>query len=166
MTIEVDVHEFRTPGPTGGVEASLLRRLRPGAVIVSKQERVSVHLHRDLDGAGWRPDFHQGRDLRFPEPAREREHVRHEDIGGTVGVDVGEGDGHRSMTRFSQRPRTGQPEGSCPVVDPQLGRTLEVVGDVEVRRAVAVEVAEARGQSPLLRLYLQRLTFSVEESTP
>src|SRR5712664_530179 len=50
------------------------------------------------------------------------------------------------------------------VIDPELVRILEIVGDVEVGRAVAVEIREYGRESEILRLLLQRLPLCVREA--
>ena len=50
------------------------------------------------------------------------------------------------------------------VIDPALVRILEVVGDVEVGRAVAIEIGEHGGESKVLRLFGERQPLFVHEA--
>src|SRR4026207_2310290 len=53
---------------------------------------------------------------------------------------------------------------SAAIVDPNSVRCAEVIADVEVGAAVSVNVAEHRGKSPIVKVFLKGLTLFIEKS--
>src|SRR2546426_329537 len=80
-----------------------------------------------------------------------------------VAVDVGEIGAHATEGNLAQREGIEFAEASPAAVDPKpVGRPV-IVADVEVGRAVAVEVAEGGGQTPVQRRMAQWFSFGVVE---
>ena len=52
---------------------------------------------------------------------------------------------------------------SAAIVDPHSIRCAEVIADVEVGHAVSVNIAEHRGKSPIIKVFLKGLTFFIEK---
>ena len=144
--VEIDVEEGRSPRPVGGRHAREIGHLGPGAVSSRQLQRIP----HPLTPVGRQPyalgQRGMGRDLALACLERRAEHVGREQVRVPIAVHVCEVDRHAGIARFAHRKGRNKPEVSLAVVEPELVGIFEVVADVEVGRAVAVHVVEARRQ--------------------
>ena len=80
-----------------------------------------------------------------------------------VTVDVGEVRPHRGVGHRTHRLRAGLAKPPGAVVEPEPIRRLEIVADVNIHKAVAVDVAHLHAQAEVERLG-ERLAIGMDES--
>ena len=100
------------------------------------------------------------RDLRLQAVRIVGQHVDVEQVGNAVAVDVGDVEAHRRIAHLTLRRPIGETEVAVAVVEPELVEVLEIVADVEIGHAVAVQVDELRVERERLGLLGQRLARS------
>src|SRR5690348_1477838 len=96
---------------------------------------------------------------------RAAHHVSDDEVIQAVAIEVGEIDRHREMRRAPQRLPRNRAEFTVTVAEPPAIRILEVVADINVRLAVAIDVANNRGETQLPRRLGQWRPGFIEEST-
>ena len=164
VAVEVHVEECRAPGPLAGVDAREGGDVRPRAVATRELQHVAHPLllvrletdrlrHRSIGG-----------DLALPIRERRTHHVGREQIHVTVAIDVAEVHRHACVARLAHRERRNETEIPLAVVEPELIGILEVVADVEIGRAVAVHVVEARGEREVVGILRERRPVRVDEA--
>ena len=92
------------------------------------------------------------RDIALTSGERGREHVGGEDVDVPIAVDVGEVDGHAGIAGDAQRHLRRELKVALAVVEPELVRILEIVADIEIGRAIAVHIVEARRECEVIRI--------------
>ena len=163
ISIQIHVEKDRGPRPFGGLEAAEARRLRPRPVASGHEQCVP----RSLRAVGDSPD---GQNLRLdvdplaqPVKVPAAEHVQDEEVIVTIAVQIGEIDAHRGERGLAERQRGQRTEPPAPVIHPDAIGRFEIVADVEIRRAIAREIAKHHRQSPIIRRRGQRLARLVQK---
>ncbi len=162
VTVQVHVQEQHVPRPVGGLDSRIGRDLLEGPVAAVPEQRVALPLGAIVDPRG---EFGQGRvrgDLRLAArpPAQ---HVHNQDIDVAVAVHVGEVDRHGGVAGTADGETGHGMESPGPVVQPKQIGILEVIADVEVRRAIAVHVGELGRHPEVFGRRRERLAGLVEE---
>ena len=149
--VEIDIHERRGPRPVTRLEPGVVGRLQPRAVAPRHQQRVAIVARPVVEFADHDRDRLFLVEMHEPPRLLPGQHVQHQHVVVAVAVDIGKVDAHRGAAGVAH----GQPrhcaEAPAPVIDPEPVRTAEGVAHVQVRREVAVDVAERHGQAPVVR---------------
>ena len=89
--------------------------------------------------------------LILPDTLLTAEHFDHQEIVNAIAVDVGRVHGHGRHRHFTPGERRDCAKSSLTIIQPKpVSRTKVIVADINIRRPIAVEIAEHHGQSPLL----------------
>ena len=99
--------------------------------------RIRIKTHRLGDDG-------MGGDFGLEVAAVVGQHVDLEEVDGAVAIDVGKVHRHVGIGGTAERRLGDEPEVSVAVVDPELVGILEVIGNVEVGRPIAVHIIEPR----------------------
>ena len=91
------------------------------------------------------------------------QHVCDVDFIKSITVDIGKIHGHRKSTGIAQGNARRSTKAAMAIIEPNSIRRHEVVTDVEVRRAIAIEIAKGRGQAPILRRLGQGVSVLIQE---
>src|SRR5437667_11737641 len=91
------------------------------------------------------------------------QHVRREPIVKPIAVDVREVNRHGKGAGGANGWSWQRPEMGVTVIDPDSVGSLEIVADVKVRGAVAVQVAKRRAEAPISRRLDQRPAILVQK---
>ena len=123
-----------------------------------------MDLGTDFAGAGemWRRCVR--RELRLEPVGILAQHVDLEQIRPAVAIHVGHVDRHPRIARRADRLRGREPEVAASVVEPKEIGILEIVDDVEVGRAVAIQIREHGREPKFFGLTLQRVSVLVQET--
>ncbi len=161
--VEIHIQEHDGPCPVGGGDAGNGRDVRIGSVATVDLESVLA----GLPSVPGLTAFSRGRirgaalaQAKFMHPA---EHVAHEDVVEAIAINVREIDAHRELAGRANPLIRERSKAARSIIDPDAIRGLEVVAHVNVRRAVAVDVAENDGKAHVVRLALERLAVDVEK---
>ena len=149
--VEIDVHEGRRPRPVARLEPGVVGHLQPGAVTPRHQQRVAVVARAVVKLANRSRDRFSLVEMNEPAHLLPGEHVEHQHVVVAVEVDVGKVDAHRRATRVAHGQPRHRPKPTAPVVYPKPVGVAEVVAYIQVRREVAVDIAERHGKSPVAR---------------
>ena len=163
VAIEIDIQKDRLPRPLARLEARKVGDLGEGAVAPAAEEGVAHHLRTVLDEAdGDRRGRHRTH-LHLPALVIARHHVHDEKIHLAVAIDIGEIHAHRAAGNAAEREAVDGAEAARAVIDPAaVGRPV-VVADIQVGRAVAIHVAELRGEPPVERRARERLAVFIQK---
>ena len=170
VTVQIDIHEHRGPGPLAGAEPGQSADLGEGAVAPSQKEGVVGELGAIVPDPRlviprWHP-IH----LEAPTAMLPTEHVQHQEVVHTVPIDIGRIDAHGEGAGMTQRQRGRRAEANRAtrgsLVDPETVFRLEIVADVEVRPSIARQVPEQHAQSPILGSRIERATRGGREGSP
>ena len=144
VAVEIEIRDERAPAPVGSRHTRHLADVRERAVPVVQMEHVARELvmkvvaHLFLEPV---PVLERSGGL---EPALVvRQHVRHIDVGPAVVVHVRDVQSHRRQTDIRHLLLEPLGEGAVALIDVEIVALEEVVGDVDVGPAVAVQVAHA-----------------------
>ncbi len=91
------------------------------------------------------------------------QHIHHKKVVEAVAIDVREIDAHRGKAHLSNRQRRHGVESPLSIIDPEAIRRLEIVAHVNVRRSVAVDIAEHDREPPVKRRLRQRPPMLVKK---
>ena len=105
-----------------------------------------------------------GGNLHLPAARIPAQHVRFEEIGVAVGIDVADGHRHPRVARGPQSVPWDEAEAAVAVVQPELVGVFEIVRDVEIGSAVAVEIGEHGGEAEVLAFFGQGPALLVPEA--
>jgi len=147
VAIEVHIQEGGAPGPVGRRHARVVRDLGIGAIPSVEKQDVAPD-SRSL-GVGLQGVLHRRErrvQLCHAEGMNGAEHVRDEEVLATVTVEVR---GHREEAGATQRLPSHQLKPPSAVVQPESIRGLEIVADVNVGKAILVEVPDAHRQTEI-----------------
>ncbi len=165
VAVEVEVGEQRGPAPVAARDAGLPREIAERAVAVVVLQHVAHELVIESLvrlGVIERPWLERLR--RLEAVVVFGEHVAGVDIGPAVVVDVGDIHAHREVAGDGQRVLEHLAECPIAVVEVEVVALEEVVGDVDVRPAVAIHVRDGDPQSkPDRRPVNPRLLADVDE---
>ena len=156
--VEVHVEEHRAPRPSARLHAGRHPHLGEGAVPTIHEQHVPLLLQLRLGVAGHLGQCRVRGDLRLQPMRVVGEHVHHEEVGTSVAIHIPDVDAHRGVAHLPARGPVGEPEVTTPIVHPERVDVLEVVRDVEVGCAVAVQIAERRAECERLRLVSDHAT--------
>ena len=90
-------------------------------------------------------------------------HVQHDEFVPAVPIQVRKVDPHRKHARPAQRQPVHGAKLSFAIVDPDTIFAGKIVAEINVRRAVVVDVAKHHRQSPVVRRFLQRLSLFIKK---
>ena len=79
------------------------------------------------------------------------QHVENEKVIETIAVQIREIHPHGKRARVTEHPARRGAKAPAPVVQPEPVRAPEIIADIEIGRAVAIHIAEHRGETPLPR---------------
>ena len=140
--VQIDVEEHGGPRPSARLHPRIQRRLGERAVAAIEKERVPLLLELGLEVAGPLGQRRVRRHLGLQPMRVVAQHVDLEQVGPAIAVHVGDVDAHGRIRDLSLSRPVGEAEAAAAVVVPELVSVLEVVRQVEVWCAVAVEVDE------------------------
>jgi hypothetical protein len=141
-SVEVHVHEHGRPRPPARLNAGVERRLAERTVAAIDEEGVPLLLELRLDVSRPLGQRRVRGHLRLQAAGVVAEHVDLEEVGQAIAVHVGDVEPHRRVAHLALCRPAGEPEAPATVVEPELVRVLEVVRQIEVGRAVGVQVHE------------------------
>jgi len=150
-SVQIDIEENRQPGPIGCDDTGIMGDLSERVVAPVHKQRVAPDLGPVLDPARFgdqRPDADH---LPHAKPVVAAHHLGRDKIQEPVAVDIGEIDTHRGEALLAHRQARQGAEAPGAVVDPDPVNRLEIVADVDVRRAVAVQIPHLRRQTEVQR---------------
>ena len=148
VTVLIEIRDERAPAPVCARHAGHLPDLAERPVAVVQMERVARELMVIVVlqlGLVAGPVLERG--CRLEAVVVLRQHVGHVDVQPPVVVDVGYVQPHRGQADGGHLPVEQLGESSISVVDVEIVPLEEVVGDVDVRPAVAVHVAHGDTQT-------------------
>ena len=154
--IEVHVQEQRAPRPSAGLDPREFGELREAAIAAIEEQGVALQLKLGFRVTGTLGLRGVRGHLGLEPAAVVAEHVRHEQVGQAVGVDVPHVGAHGGVAHLPLDPPIGQPKVAGAVIEPEEVGILEVVGDVQVGRAIAVEVGKPGAERKRLRGGIER----------
>src|SRR5437762_11469257 len=79
------------------------------------------------------------------------EHVEHKEIIQAIPIEIREINSHGKHARVSQRRFRNRSKPPLPVIDPDAIFGGEIIADIYIRRAVAVDIVKHHGQAPVVR---------------
>ena len=79
------------------------------------------------------------------------EHINHEDIVEAITVDVGKVHAHGGKAELTKAQGRGGAEMAMAVIEPDTIGSLEIIADVNIRGAIAIQIAKGDGESPIER---------------
>ena len=141
-SIQIDVQEERCPGPFGSGESGKLRNFGVGSVAAIEEECVHAVLRPIIDEARDRHWDGAIGLLSHADAATAAEHIEYENVVVTVAVNIGEIDAHGKEGELPKRQARQGAKFTVTLVDPDAVRRIEIVADVYIRQAIAVDVAE------------------------
>ena len=149
--IQVDIQKDRRPRPSGGFQADEMRQLGVSAITATEMEGIPIELRThacrlEITGFG-----HDSRAENHALTMSSIQHIRDEEIVVTVAIQVADIDGHREGWGGAQGHGVERSKVTRAVIDPDSIGALEIVADVKVRTAVAIEIAEQSGLAPVAR---------------
>ena len=156
IAIEIHVEEHRRPRPFRRSDAGEIRDLGEGSIAAISVERVAHELRAVLDDSGRRAHRILRGLLPFAQARIAAQHVRHEKVRAPIAIHIRKIHAHGTGRHVAQGQARRETEASFAIVQPHAIRRPEIVADVEVGKAVVVDVAEGRRQSPVERRLRQR----------
>src|SRR5207249_6903037 len=79
------------------------------------------------------------------------EHVEHKEIIQAIPIEIREINSHGKQARVSQRRFRNRSKPPLPVIDPDAIFGGEIIADIYIRRAVAIDIVKHHGQAPVVR---------------
>ena len=151
-SVEVHIEKHRAPRPAAGRHPGILRHLGKRAVAAIEEQRVALVLKHQRHLSRFLGERRARGNLRLEPVPVVREHVRAEQVGESVAVDVRDVRSHGGVAHLPLRGPVGEPEVAVAVVHPEFVGVLEIVRHVELRSAVAVQVRELCAKRKRFRL--------------
>ena len=161
--VEIDIEKHGGPGPVAGVESGELGDFGEGAVAARELQGVM----RDLRARGHvQEQRHIGIGfiaLHEPPPVLPAEHVHDKNVVIPIAIHIRDIDAHRGERCVAKGLHGRSAESSGAIPEPNAIGRGKVVADVDIGRAVAIEVANHHGESPIARRGSQGRPLRVEE---
>ena len=142
VAIQIDIEENRRPGPFRGSSATQTGDLGIGPVTAIQEQGVPRVLRAVFDFADGQIKAGQIADLVVALLMVGTQHVQDEEVVKTVAIDVGKIDAHGKNTRVAQGQAGNGPKSALAGVDPDAVGRLEIVADINIGSAIAIQVSE------------------------
>ena len=162
VTVEVHIEEQGGPGPVGSGQTRHPGHLGVVTTGSAQEEGVAVELGTALG------QFQLGQggaipnQLSHPGPMFPSQHVHHEEVVVAIPIDVGEIDAHGRAAGVAQFQGLQFPELTPTLIDPDaIGRRV-VIADIQIRGAIAIDIAEHHRQTPI-PIGRQRLSLRIRK---
>ncbi len=147
--VEIDIEESDAPGPVGGFDAGEVGDLGEGAVAeVPVEGVVPCGGATGCVGRGGGDGSPAG-ELGHAAQMGSAEHVGDEQVGEAIAVHVGDIGAHGEVGGVAQGGFVGLDEPAVAPIPPEAVGGMEIIGDKEIREAIAVEVAEQGAKPPI-----------------
>ena len=163
VSVQVHVQKNRCPRPLGSLHAAEECDFGVSSVAAIHKKRVVRVLRTVIDLADTGRIKGKIANLQMALRVVATEHVQDKEFVESIAVEVGEINPHRKHAGLSQRQFGNRAKPAFAVVDPDAVFGGKIVADINVRRAVAIEVAKHHRQSPVVRRFRQSLSFFIEK---
>ena len=161
-TIQIDIQKHGRPGPPRGGHAGEAGDLRPGAISAVPIQGVARHIFAVGEVPGNPLDRTGGAGGAQVPPEIPAQHFHGDEFQSAIPVDIRKIHAHRGVTQGRQNQGRSLAEMAAAIPQPQPVRRLKIVADIDIRSAVAIDVADLHRQ-PEVTGHFGRLPVGIGE---